>query len=616
MMRWSLLLLLVAVTVAPLAAAEVDRAVVDAEARRVAVMAEARSKTIAIFPPEGNGGGSGVLITPDGYALSNYHVVTGSEKHMKCGLSDGKAYDAVVVGIDPVGDVALIKLFGRDDFPVAEMADSDQVRVGDWVFASGNPFLLAHDFQPTVTYGIVSGVHRYQFPAGTLLEYTDCIQTDASINPGNSGGPLFNDEGKLIGINGRGSFEKRGRVNVGVGYAISINQIKHFMGSLRSGRIVDHATLGARVASDADGRAVVSDVLEESDAFRRGLRIGDEVVAFGGRPILTANAFKNILGIFPQGFTVPLTFRSEGNTHSAFVRLAGVHNPEELLQKMKGTMPKEELPPAPKPDEPEEGPKPKGPEKPKDGEKSQPKPIEIPMKPKFESPFGKLEDAKKQPEIPEMVKQHFTERRGYANYYFNEIERDRVWQRLPAAWGELPAGGTWHVRGEQVAGGAAATKTPVELFVSDQKVEYRLPTGTAALPVTGDLTTAVEPVGTGGLLAALSLWRRLLVLGPKKFGDLTYLGTFPLAGSPATYDVLYGRHAGVSCRYYVHAQSGELACIEMQLDDATDPCELRLLGYREKEGRRLPSQLQIIHGEQTYATTSLADWNFDAEAKR
>ena len=91
-------------------------------------------------------------------------------------------------------------------------------------------------------------MHRYQYPAGTLLEYTDCIQTDAAINPGNSGGPLFDAEGRLIGINGRGSFEKRGRVNVGVGYAISINQIKNFLGRLKSGRIVDHATLGARVA--------------------------------------------------------------------------------------------------------------------------------------------------------------------------------------------------------------------------------------------------------------------------------------------------------------------------------------------------------------------------------
>ena len=114
---------------------------------------------------------------------------------MKCSMPDGRLYDAVLVSIDPTGDVALIKLLGRKDFPAAELGDSDAVRVGDWCFAVGNPFLLATDFQPTVTYGIVSGVQRYQYPAGTLLEYADCIQTDASINPGNSGGPCSTRRG-------------------------------------------------------------------------------------------------------------------------------------------------------------------------------------------------------------------------------------------------------------------------------------------------------------------------------------------------------------------------------------------------------------------------------------
>src|SRR5208283_5409526 len=144
----------------------------------------------------------------------------------------------------------------------------------------------------SVCYGIISGVHRYQYPAGTLLEYADCLQTDASINPGNSGGPLFNARGELIGINGRGSFEKRGRVNVGVGYAISINQIKNFLGYLKSGRIVDHATLGASVAADDQGRVLVSDIRETSDAYRRGLRIDDEIISFAGRSITTPNGFK------------------------------------------------------------------------------------------------------------------------------------------------------------------------------------------------------------------------------------------------------------------------------------------------------------------------------------
>ena len=240
----------------------IDPALVEVESQRIAVMAKVKDCVLAIFVPSGQGGGSGVAITADGYALTNFHVVHECGPAMKCGMADGRLYDAVLVGIDPTGDVALIKLLGRDDFPHAELGDSDQVRVGDWVFAMGNPFLLATDLQPTVTHGIISGVHRYQYPSGTILEYADCLQTDASINPGNSGGPLFDDQGRLIGINGRGSFEKRGRVAVGAGYAISVNQIKNFLGDLHSGRVVDHATLGAIFSLDSDGRVVVSDIVE------------------------------------------------------------------------------------------------------------------------------------------------------------------------------------------------------------------------------------------------------------------------------------------------------------------------------------------------------------------
>ena len=297
--RWAIAVVL-ACGAASTALAEVDQAVLEAEAKRVAVMDQAKHAVLAIFSSSGAGGGSGVVISPDGYALTNFHVAKPCGNAMKCGMADGKVYDAVIVGVDPTGDVALIKLFGRDDFPHAQMADSDQVQVGDWAFAVGNPFLLAADFQPTVTYGIISGVHRYQYPSGTLLEYADCLQTDASINPGNSGGPLFDAQGRLIGIIGRASFDKRGRVNVGVGYAVSINQIKNFLGYLKSGRIVDHATLGAQVAFDDSGRVVVSDILEDCDAYRRGLRYDDEIVSFGGRPVSTPNGLRTCWASFPR----------------------------------------------------------------------------------------------------------------------------------------------------------------------------------------------------------------------------------------------------------------------------------------------------------------------------
>src|SRR5262249_22812638 len=199
---------------------------------------------VAVFSrnPTGSveGSGSGVIISEDGYALTNFHVVAGLPPVMYAGLSDGNLYDAVVVGQDKVGDVALIKVMPPKDkpdfkFDYAPLGNSDDCKAGDWSLAMGNPFLLATDYTPTVTFGLISGVNRYQYPEGKFIEYTDCIQIDTSINPGNSGGPLFNMKGELIGINGRGSFDKRVRINSGVGYAISINQIKNFMGHLRCG---------------------------------------------------------------------------------------------------------------------------------------------------------------------------------------------------------------------------------------------------------------------------------------------------------------------------------------------------------------------------------------------
>src|SRR5262249_12091190 len=146
----------------------------------------------------------------------------------------------------------------------------------------------------------------------------------------------------------RCSFEKRGRVNVGVGYSISVNQLKNFQGVLHSGRIVDHATLGATVGSDSDGRVLVTNILESSDAYRRGLRYGDEIVSFAGRPIGTTNGFKNVLGVFPKGWRVPLEFRREGQRKQVLVRLAGVHSGEELVGLVQRPTQPQEMPKDPR----------------------------------------------------------------------------------------------------------------------------------------------------------------------------------------------------------------------------------------------------------------------------
>ena len=390
----------------PATAAEPDPDVLAAEKSRVETIERVSRPTIAIFSADGKGGGSGVIISKDGYALTNFHVVAPTGPAMKVGLSDGRYVDAVLVGLDPGGDVALIKLLGKgkdkEDFPVAELGDSDTCRVGQWVYVVGNPFLLADDFKPTVTYGILSGVHRYQFPSGTLLEYADCLQTDAAINPGNSGGPMFDAAGRLIGINGRGSFEKRGRVNVGVGYAISINQIKRFVGLLKSGRFVDHASLGATVSNDSDGRVVVDDILETSDAFRRGLRYGDELVSFAGREMGSANAFKNALGTFPAGWRVPLTYRRDGKEYELNVRLAGVHREGELEALLQSEIepPDQEQPEKDKKDPPKPGDQP---------------PLEIPgfekephpNDPERQGPRRAAAKAKRKAELPKAIRQYY-----------------------------------------------------------------------------------------------------------------------------------------------------------------------------------------------------------------
>ena len=181
----------------PAASAQPPKAVLDAEAERVAVVAKLSPAVVAVCIYGGQAIGSGVIIDPEGFALTNHHVTQPAGAIMQCGLADGQLYDAVIVGQDKIGDVALIKLLPKKEgtpFPFVPLGDSDKVKIGDWSLAMGNPFSIALDFTPTVTYGLVSGTNRYE-PMGSqpgISEYTDCIQVDTSINPGNSGGPLFN----------------------------------------------------------------------------------------------------------------------------------------------------------------------------------------------------------------------------------------------------------------------------------------------------------------------------------------------------------------------------------------------------------------------------------------
>jgi len=584
--------LVIATLLACGARAEVPPAVLDAEQVRIAAIAKAVRPAVAVFANEGKGGGSGVVISPDGYALTNFHVVQPAGSYMKCGMADGRLYDAVIVGIDPTGDVGLIKLLGREDFPTATLADSNDMKIGDWCFAVGNPFLLATDFQPTVTYGIVSGTHRYQPPAGTLLEYTDCIQTDAAINPGNSGGPLFNANGDLIGINGRGSFEKRGRVNVGVGYAISINQIKNFLGCLKSGRIVDHATLGATVAMGDDGAVKVSNILEASDAYRRGLRYGDQIVSFGSRAIDTPNGFKNVLGIFPKGWRVPLTYRRDGKETNIVVKLTGVHAEEELIQLL-NRRPQQEQPrpggPRPNPGQPRPGqPQPGQPQpgRPQDPEQPMPRP-------------GPGRPAPTKIVVPAEIAKFIKPRPGYANYYFNELNRDRLWSAFTAKSDFAKTAGAWKLTGELVGGGK------VEISLSDDASSGAFPQGTFKIDGSKDLDAELGPPGTGGLLAALHLWRQMLIVGPQKFGDVYYYGAAPYTGIEGQAEVLVATRNVAEASFVFEPASGKLAIVEMTADTDADSCEVRLGDYRDVGGRSVPHRLEVRSGDNLYGVIQL-----------
>jgi S1-C subfamily serine protease len=567
---------------------EVEKSVLDAQAGRVAVIRKVAPAVVAVCMQGGQGVGSGVVISPDGYALTNFHVVQPTGPLMQAGLADGVLYDAVLVGQDKVGDVALIKLLPKEKdkpFPFVPLGDSDRVRIGDWSLAMGNPFSLAMDFTPTVTYGIVSGVNRYQPPEGKgLLEYTDCIQIETSINPGNSGGPLFNMKGELIGINGRGSFEKRGRVNSGVGYAISINQIKHFLGHMYAGIDTDHATLGAAVGTASEDapltQMVVKQVLEESDAYRRGLAEGDQLVSFAGRVVTSTNQYKNILGIYPKEWRLPLTVRRGTDRKEMLVRLMG-----------NMATPKEGSPP-----------------------------VDAPPRPKLPTPKGP--PAPKSPGSAEAAKM-YKEKKGYANWYFNELERDKLLAEarkhgdFSSAAGAWTAEGTYQV-GErngplrvEVTGGKDDADPLVTLKMN---IDFKL----APLRQT-DLALQREPVNSGGLMMALYHYHRLLTVGAKGFEfEFAHGGHEPFYPYPADGSapksladlrvdcaVLRTKHGPTECKWYFSRDDHRLLGFETYLTKDSDPCEVYLSDYKPVDGKQLPHRIEVRYGDNRYGILTI-----------
>jgi len=272
-------------------------------------------------PRKSRGAGSGVIVSPDGYILTNSHVVNKASQ-VKVLLSDRREFTAKLIGEDEKTDVAVLKIEATN-LPSVTFSDSSKVRVGDYSLAIGNPFGVGQ----TVTMGIVSATARGGLG---IEEYEDFIQTDAAINPGNSGGALVNANGELIGINTAILSSTGG--NNGVGFAIPSNLARHVMNQLIEHGKVTRAFLGvmlqpltpdlaAAMKVEGNHGAVVSDVTADSPAGRAGLRSGDVVIAMDGRKVIDSVQLKLMVGNSAPGATTKFTVVREGKQQTIPVTL-------------------------------------------------------------------------------------------------------------------------------------------------------------------------------------------------------------------------------------------------------------------------------------------------------
>ncbi len=259
--------------------------------------------------------GSGVLISPDGYIVTNNHVVGENEQKITVTLGDKREMEGLVVGTDPATDIALLKI-EMNGLPVIPWGDSNQLKIGEWVLAIGSPFQLSQ----TVTAGIVSAVGRSNVG---LANYEDFIQTDAAINPGNSGGALINPAGQLVGIN-TGIFSESGGYQ-GIGFAVPSNLARKVVDDLRQygevhrGAIAGIASIDKLTpqwaselnAPDTSGALIVR-MMRNSDAYNAGLRPGDVIVGFNGTAIDDPSQFYRLMADAKIGSTARLRVLRQG----------------------------------------------------------------------------------------------------------------------------------------------------------------------------------------------------------------------------------------------------------------------------------------------------------------
>ncbi len=281
------------------------------------------------------GQGSGFLIDKSGVILTNSHVINGADK-VTVTLKDGRTFEGKVRGFDEVTDLAVVKISGNDNLPVAPLADSDQVQVGDWAIAVGNPLGLDN----TVTLGIVSTLKRSSAQVGIPDKRIDFIQTDAAINPGNSGGPLLNDRGEVIGINTAIRADA-----MGIGFAIPINKAKSIKDQLARGETIPHPYLGVQMTtltpeiaqqnnSDPNSAFMVPEVngvivirvLPNTPAAVAGLRRGDVITQIDGQAVTKAEQLQAVVENSHLGQTLKIQLRRGDQTQQLAVKTAELKN--------------------------------------------------------------------------------------------------------------------------------------------------------------------------------------------------------------------------------------------------------------------------------------------------
>ena len=488
------------------------------------------------------------------------------------------------MGIDPVGDVALIQLLGRDDFPVAEIGDSDRVEAGDWVFAAGNPFLLADDFTPSISYGMLSGVHRYQFPAGTLLEYTDCLQTDAAINPGNSGGPLFDAAGPAHRhqrprvVREARPRERRRRLRDLDQPGDAIRQPPQERPDRRSRVAGRHGVdagrrpRGGRRHSGNERRLSPRAALRRRDrAVRRSRdRHGQRAQKHPGRVSRAAGACRWCIA-------------ARGRLYQTDVRLPGLHDEAELIALVQS----EEAEP-PQPDEGRRAPA-----------GDEPRPDDEPTQPERpEAAAGLRRPAQAQAEAARGRRRALSSSAAATRTTGTTSKRRSAcgaatWRRSADRRRRLRVAARRQARNRRRV-------RPGD--VTDEQADIRLPWGTHRRHLrrrrVASNSARRAPAACCSRSTPGNGWS---TRASQRFGEVYYLGQLPHGPDNVVEDCLVGLYEGMEVRFFFAATTGDLTGIELFSADDADPCEICFSQFAEVAGRRLPQRWWVRSGDAVFA---------------